>query len=160
MSYQLVFDVGMEGYRGWTLLWLFVLFSVVGAGWILLRRRYPTSRRSRLARIGPYLFTSVTVPAMLVGNITTYLEYRELISRLRTGEFKIVEGRVEQFDPMPWEGHKNESFVVDGHRYSYSDYDGGVGFNRTSSHGGPIRQGLNVRIADINGVIARLEIAQ
>jgi hypothetical protein len=33
------------------------------------------------------------------------------------------------------------------------------GFNDSQNHGGPMREGLRVRIADVNGEIARLEIA-
>jgi len=35
-----------------------------------------------------------------------------------------------------------------------------AGFNNTLSHGGPIHEGLRVRIADVDGAIARLEIAR
>lgn len=158
-DYQVVFDVGREGYRAWSLVWGLVLFTAVGTGWILWRRSYPGPGGKWTQRVTPYAFLLVTVSATVIANVTAYLEYRGLVEGLRTGNYRLVVGRVEQFDPMPWEGHKNESFVIDGHRYSYSDYDGSAGFNRTSSHGGPIRQGLSVRIADIHGVIARLEIA-
>jgi hypothetical protein len=61
---------------------------------------------------------------------------------------------------MPVTGHAMESFEVAGHCYSYSDYVVVAGFNNTQSHGGPIRNGLRVRIADIDGQIARLEVAR
>jgi hypothetical protein len=160
MNYQVVYDVTTQGYRDWTFVGGFLLFLAVGMGWILWHRRFPGVRRDWLHRSAPYLFTGITLFIMSVANVTIYRDYRELTRRLRTGEYQVVEGRVEEFDPMPWEGHKNESFVVDGHRYSYSDYDASPGFNSTSSHGGPIREGLRVRIADVDGVIARLEIAR
>jgi len=53
-----------------------------------------------------------------------------------------------------------ERFVVNGHHYEYSDYVVSAGFNNTQSHGGPIREGITVRIADVRGKIARLEIAR
>ncbi|MGH9970245.1 MAG: hypothetical protein ACREBG_20950 [Pyrinomonadaceae bacterium] len=61
---------------------------------------------------------------------------------------------------MPFEGHADETFVVDGHRFSYSDYDETKGFNRTQSHGGPMREGLQVRITHVDGSIVKLEIAR
>ena len=89
----------------------------------------------------------------------TATDYFGLASDLRHGRCEVVEGIVEQFDPMPYEGHKDESFVVSGHRFEYSDYDITAGFNRSRSHGGPIRQGLRVRIQCKGNEIAKLEVA-
>ena len=77
----------------------------------------------------------------------------------------VVEGPVENFVPMPYQGHSLESFDVAGVHFAYSDYVLTSGFNNTSSHGGPIRQGLYVRIhyvrlgrsEDANSIV-RLEI--
>jgi hypothetical protein len=48
---------------------------------------------------------------------------------------------------MPYEGHSYEEFRVGSVQFSYSDYQDRPGFNQSSSHGGPIREGLRVRIA-------------
>jgi hypothetical protein len=72
----------------------------------------------------------------------------------------VVEGVVHDFVPMPFDGHPHESFEVAGHSYEYSDFEVTQGFNNTQSHGGPMRDGLRVRIADVGGRIARLEIAR
>lgn len=58
----------------------------------------------------------------------------------------IAEGVVENFHPMPKEGHSNETFTVNGTLFAYSDYTVTPAFNKTASHGGPIKQGLYVRI--------------
>jgi hypothetical protein len=59
----------------------------------------------------------------------------------------VVQGQVEHFDPMPVRGHKNESFDVAGKHFEYSDYDlTNPGFKNAASHGGPIHDGLLVRI--------------
>ncbi len=66
---------------------------------------------------------------------------------------------------MPEGGHADEHFLVNGVSFSYSDYEISAGFNNTSSHGGPIHEGLPVHIwyRDIgngrNNEILRLEIA-
>jgi hypothetical protein len=49
---------------------------------------------------------------------------------------------------------------VHGVRFQYSDYVITAGFNNTSSHGGPIREGLPVRIWYLDGEILRLDIAK
>ena len=79
---------------------------------------------------------------------------------LEDGNCNIVEGIVENFHPMPKEGHERERFEVSGVQFSYSDYVAGPGFNNTASHGGPIREGLQVRICHQSGNILRLEISE
>ena len=58
----------------------------------------------------------------------------------------MVEGPVERFVPERADGHGIESFVVSGVQFSYMSgvYDGG--FNDTAFLGGPIREGLQVRV--------------
>ena len=61
---------------------------------------------------------------------------------------------------MPYYGHTPgiESFTVSGVPFSYSDYIPEAGFNQTSAHGGPIHQGLPVRIWYVGKEIVKLEI--
>jgi hypothetical protein len=60
---------------------------------------------------------------------------------------------------MPYSGHPNETLSVNGVEFSYSDYVIVPCFNNTTSHGGPIRDGLRVRIAYSGNCILKLEIA-
>jgi hypothetical protein len=62
------------------------------------------------------------------------------------GEYATVEGEVSDFHPMPYSGHQNETFAVNGVQFSYSDYVVNPCFNNTVSHGGPIREGIRVRV--------------
>lgn len=64
------------------------------------------------------------------------------------------------FVPMPYTGHSLESFVVGGRKFSYSDYVLTPGFRHTTSHGGPIREGLYVRIAYLGNLILQLDVAE
>jgi hypothetical protein len=57
-------------------------------------------------------------------------------------------------------GPRNQSFVVGGQRFSYSDYRMTAGFNNTRSHRGPIDNGVYVRITHRGNTILRLEIAR
>jgi len=78
---------------------------------------------------------------------------------------------VQQVTPLPVGGHSQESFVVAGVRLGSSAYVITGGFNRSSTYGGPIHEGLQVRIhylPDLPGggsqptarnVILELEIA-
>jgi hypothetical protein len=53
-----------------------------------------------------------------------------------------------------------ESFCVSGVCFRYSDYVVTAGFNQTSSHGGPIRDGLPVRVTYIGNTIVKLEVVE
>ena len=76
------------------------------------------------------------------------------------GYYQRVEGIVTDFHPMPYEGHEDECFSVQNQRFCYSDFEIGPGFHNASSHGGPIRAGLPVRIAFRSGQILKLEVAR
>jgi hypothetical protein len=92
--------------------------------------------------------------------VGTYSDYIELQNALQQGKITVVEGKVENFIPMPSTGHSMESFTVAGHKFECSDYRITAGFIKTSSHGGPIRAGIYVRIHALGNRIARLEVAQ
>jgi len=79
---------------------------------------------------------------------------------MREGRYSIVEGPVTDFVPMPNEGHSYESFTVQGRRFTYSDYEVTSGFHNSTSHGGPIRQGLYVRVTYMGNLILRLQVAE
>jgi hypothetical protein len=75
------------------------------------------------------------------------------------GDYSIAEGTVANFHPMPYSGHPNETFSINGVEFSYSDYIVVPCFNNTASHGGPLRDGLRVRIAYSGNCILKLEVA-
>lgn len=69
-------------------------------------------------------------------------EYRDGPELLQGGRATVVEGVVEEFRPMRT-GHDTERFTVRGVRFSYSPNVRGLFFNQA---GGPVREGLHVRI--------------
>ena len=90
--------------------------------------------------------------------IRNWREDSTAIAALYDGPHQIVEGLVSDFEPMPYEGHKDECFSVQQQSFCYSDYSTTLGFHRSASHGGPIREGLPVRITYHDGMILRLQI--
>jgi hypothetical protein len=161
MDYVTAFSVSDHPFRNWWFPAFGLIF--VSIGFVLVRwpdllvsvSRYKF-QRSSLFRWSFFLFGS----AWTVGVATTTAvgSYRA-VEALRSGKYQTVEGRVSNFVPMPYQGHADESFEVNGVRFSYSDYVITSGFNQSSSHGGPIKEGLPVRIAYRNGEILKLEIA-
>ncbi len=88
----------------------------------------------------------------------TFIAYWNCSRALASGKASYVAGTVDNFVPMPYEGHANETFAATGVFFSYSDYDVDAGFNNTSSHGGPIRQGIPVRIWYVGNEIVKLKV--
>jgi hypothetical protein len=97
----------------------------------------------------------VYVIGAFVPLLRSYIENINLVSSKR---FSYVEGAVTNFVPMPYNGHADESFTVNGVSFSYTDYSFVPGFHNTASHGGPIREGLYVHIWHIGNEITKLEI--
>jgi hypothetical protein len=94
--------------------------------------------------------------AWVIGILLSMLIFRQVLSDwneyslvehgFADGRIHVVEGVVDQFVPEPFEGHRDESFVVDTVRFTYSQYVDRGGFHNSSSHGGPIQEDLPVRI--------------
>jgi hypothetical protein len=95
---------------------------------------------------------------MFLASGQVLVEGRDAFTAFRNGQYSVVEGTVEDFHPMPYEGHDDECFTVGSKRFCYSDYEVTPGFHNAASHGGPIRAGIHVRIAYLGGTILRLEI--
>ncbi len=150
MDYRVAFDIS----RTWPDVW-FPLTGVFIAGVAVMALmnggRLPGAK-SKQAEPFPGFFVVMLTFALIWTGIASWLVFGNYFQARNTylnGEFMVVEGRVEHFQPMPWAGHAMERFEVDGVLFEYSDYVVTPGFNNTSSHGGPMREGLPVRIAYI-----------
>jgi hypothetical protein len=133
---------------------------------VFLFRRYmpapPESRPTWIDR--PAAVAAAVAIAVLAGGGLTvgrYLQVKGLQDHLSSGDYVVVEGRVENFVRGDKGGHKEESWSVrsGGRLYTYRYKWSTVvpGFHGSA---GPIREGLHVRLADVDGYIARLEIRQ
>ncbi|HKR01699.1 MAG TPA: hypothetical protein VJT09_13555 [Pyrinomonadaceae bacterium] len=159
-KFKVIFDITEAGYRQWGFPAVGLIFVVVGIGLIISRRLRSTVDTKLSRRLAPYLYTGFAALWTISAFAGTYSEYRRLLDGVRAGRCQVVEGTVTKFVPMPLQGHAMEHFVVNDHYFEYSDYVVTAGFNKTQSHGGPLREGLRVRICDVDGAIARLEIAE
>ena len=109
-------------------------------------------------RVAPFLYLGFAVLWTVSAWHSASSHQNELRSRYVSGDFTVVEGVVENFDPMPEHGNKMESFTVKNTKFSYSDFYITPGFNNAASRGGPIREGLYVRISHIGNTIVKLEV--
>jgi Trk-type K+ transport system membrane component len=162
MDYHTIFVATEKPLEWWPILGsigFLIVFAAVG--WQGHRRR---------ARNQMILGFSLSAVSLLFLVLIVWFvggSYLEAARVLKSGDFKVVEGPVEDFHPMPWAGHDLESFSVGGIPFAYSDYKSTAGFNNTSSHGGPIRAGAWTRISFYskgsssvgeNNVILKLEL--
>ncbi len=161
MQYELIFDVTQNGFRNWTFPAFGLVFVAVGLFLLKNRASLPHMFPGKL---GPkdgaklaYFVLAFSVLWTTVSFVTSGRDYLVLRRALKEGNIDVVEGRVENFVSIP---DKSERFTVCGAAFSYSDYLVTAGYNNTSSHGGPIRAGIWVRIAHLGNSIARLEVAK
>jgi hypothetical protein len=161
-----VFDVLDSGFKDWPFPAFGLIFVVIGA-LIFFAPRFIKATgipfmdfKSRTSWLFRYFFLGFailwTVSAFLA-TFTSYLRHRALA---RDNKCIVVEGPVENFVPMPYTGHGDESFTVAGVPFAYSDYSVTDAFNNTASHGGPIDGNSYVRICydPKRNEILRLEI--
>ena len=92
---------------------------------------------------------------VLIGLADNYRLRRALAS----GSYTVVEGYVQHFVPGDAAGHRDETWSVysSGITYHYR-YRWSVRASGFHQSAGPVRRGLYVRIADVQGDIARLEV--
>jgi len=161
MNYEIIFEATSEPYRNLTFVIPGLALSVVGAVlvWrpaLLEKFGYKKGRW----RVFSWFFFLFAVAWTLGAGFSLMSRDFAASQELERGNCSVVEGVVENFHPMPKSGHDTERFEVNGVHFSYSDYVMSPGFNNTASHGGPIRDGLRVRICHNSGDILRLEVAQ
>jgi hypothetical protein len=147
LHYRLVFSVADAGYKSWTfpafgLIFIFAGIFVIPTLSRFSRRSYPPA----VMAIFQVFFVGIALLFTILAFVGTFGEYRDARSALTNGTAQYIEGTVENFVPKPVTGHAMESFDVNSVPFRYSDNVIIAGFNQTSSHGGPIREGLPVHI--------------
>jgi hypothetical protein len=162
MHYRVVFDIAETGYKSWSFPAFGLIFIIAGVGLVLFRGHFPGwwGKRPGASSVFAFSFLGFALLWTAIAFFSTSNEYSSLSSSKAEGNVAIVEGPVTDFKPMPYSGHAIESFCVEGKCFSYSDYVVTSGFNNTSSHGGPIREGLQVRVSYVDNAIVKLEVAQ
>jgi len=165
-NFTKVFDIASSGYKNWGFAAFGLIFIVAGAAMVfgprILRNQGATlfAFKSKYQKVFAYFFLVFSIFWTSTAFLSTYTSFHRHRKLAESNTCKNIEGPVENFIPMPWEGHAEESFSVSGVKFRYSDYIVSDGFNNTSSHGGPIKGDSYVRICydPRSNVILRLEI--
>jgi hypothetical protein len=158
-DYVTVFDITNAGFKSWSFPSFGLIFVVIGLLLpTLIKRGIFRKSSPTMERWFPRFFLGFAIFWTSTSFFGTFSDYRRAAAAMRDHGASIAEGVVTDFIPMPVTGHAMESFTVNGVKFRYSDYIITAGFNNTASHGGPIREGLRVRIWHLNGEILRLDI--
>lgn len=167
MNYVTVYSILDRSFDNLAIIAIGVIFIVIGVIFVFIprtlfiffKKNRPISKFVRIYVIlSGWLFLLFAVLWTAGATYSLFSSSANYANALKNNEYKIVEGRVNNFVPAPAEGHGMESFEVNGVPFSYSDYIITGGFNQTSSHGGPIKEGMLVRIAYKDGVILKIDI--
>lgn len=156
--YVLVYDAAQLRFPDWPLAVAGVIVAV--AGYVLLRVAGPGTRPTAAPRMSGTVMVAFGLMWAAVIGLGSYVHHLQLREALAAGRFTTVSGFV--YDRPA--GTEDESvWVVEGDSaaawYRYEGRMDGAGFRRRTPGDGGLHDGMRVRIADVNGRIARLEVA-
>jgi hypothetical protein len=153
MELSVVYDFVNESFRFENVLMPLLL---VLAGCVFLFTNKFSKMFSVIFVVSASIFCMILIPQQVKNYYNTKAIYEN-------SEYKVVEGVVTNFDPMPHSGHKNESFTIKGVKFEYSDFDESYyGFNNTKSHGGPVNEGRKFKVSyftsKTKNIILKIEV--
>jgi hypothetical protein len=121
---------------------------------------FPSDKRPVRSRsLGPFSAAAALALVAVIGG--PYLGSLDLARQEAEGHASVVTGIVHDVRSVPGgPGYKplHECFSVGPDQFCYDGISSG-GFHQTADNGGPIRNGLSVRVTSIQGEIVRLEVA-
>jgi hypothetical protein len=153
LTYRVVFDVSRQLPQDW---WGFILPLVM----VTVLMRFGPRNRVNQTLWFKGVFVGFAIFLTIAIAVITWTSYFLFRGTLEHGDYRVVEGTVAEFVPEKPNTKQPESFIVvspaETTVYSYSRWIGTGGLNNSHGH---IRNGVRVRIADVRGRIARLEVA-
>jgi hypothetical protein len=96
----------------------------------------------------------------LLAVVMTIGEYRLCSTPIDSSDVSVAVGPVRDFVPVPATGHGVGSFSVDNQQFEFSGMESGCSFHWAAVSGGPLREGMVVRIHSKYGRILRLDVEQ
>lgn len=91
-------------------------------------------------KITGFIVAPIGIGLFLISTVGMSMEHKEYKEKLAYNDVFVVEGYVENFHPMPYEGHDTEYFEINGVHFEYSDYTITNGYHKSASHGGVVTQ--------------------
>jgi hypothetical protein len=159
-DYRVVYDAAALWFPDWWVPAAGLVFVVLG----FLLVRFPDAVRAHRTAVratGAFIALAAAALVLVTGS-QLYRAHSALRQALGTGRFTVVEGTVFDFVPGDAADRRAERWAVNSggrtYRYEYG-VDLSPGYRLSGAHGGLVRDGSRVRIADVDGRIARLELA-
>src|ERR1700732_2101482 len=104
MPYVTVFEITQKPFQWWFSAFG-LIFIAIGIGFVLIGKKWTTRKRTGITGYFMLVFASLWI---LLAFVWTFTDYRKYTQAYRTGSYAVVEGNVEDFRPMPYEGHQDE----------------------------------------------------
>jgi pimeloyl-ACP methyl ester carboxylesterase len=161
-TYRVIYDAAELRFPAWPVAAVGVVVAALGVGLgAYFRRRGVSSALARTVVTSAIIF-GVSWSLLVGGGL--YAQHGQLRSALREGSFVRVEGLVYDSPPGAAKDAQGGSWVVESgktaHWYRYDGSPLAVGYRRSAPGTGGLRDGSRVRIADIGGRIARVEVQE
>jgi hypothetical protein len=138
----------------WTLVTIAVcIIAFIGTNFGKVASLMRDRRRAQVAA-----FLLVVFVCFVAANLDDLDAARQLDADLRAGKAQTIEGAVTFFKPMPPGGHGTERFCLEETCFEYPGVGSSRGFHQTATEGGPVREGLPIRVTYIGPTIVKLEI--
>lgn len=150
--YHTVFAIGLHSFP-WGSIWFFALPIAIGLALVGFARGKQIRKAVGAAVIVFSLFSLLLIS---MSSVSQFMTERHAYA---SGQFSVVEGKIENFRPMPALGRADESFSAGGVSFSYNVLADTSCFHNAHPHG-IIRSGLDVRIFYTDGCILQLDVRQ
>jgi hypothetical protein len=150
-NYETIFELGFGSFP-WTRVIQPIIFLTIG---LLL---IPLFRSKKYYFIVGVFVASMASLFLFISLVTFVPNFVKLRTAYVSGKSLVIEGVVQDFRPAPTVGPARESFSVDGISFAYNALEDTPCFRNAPFRGGPVREGLDVRIHYYEGCIQRIEV--
>ncbi|MFZ6642258.1 hypothetical protein ACO0LL_21225 [Undibacterium sp. TC4M20W] len=166
MSYTLIFDITKTSWTdSLSLLPLIPLLAgsiMTGMNISRMWRGLPvyswSARPDKPFRVFPYMLLAIGMGSAYLTYQHSYVAYTDLRSAYEAGKCEITEGKVENLQRNFKKGESPVSFDIGHKQFAFRGGRDTPAFQQTTSSGGPVREGQQLRIASCDGAIVKLEI--
>ena len=149
---EVLYELGFnwENILGWD--WI---PAVLGCAVLIVVRplfKYDARKLFVLLRSCAGIAGTVLILLSVYSVVSDVKDYSDMKKALENGQALEVEGYVENYHPMPREGHDTERFDISGVHFEYSNFILSQGYNLPASYGGVIHgNGQHLLIRYVSG---------
>lgn len=174
MTYELVYDAATAGYQAWMFPAIGLVLTAFGAALVFapefMNRLLPDGAQGTARGCFGWFFFLFALTWTIAATWFTISHFLDLRDASIRRDCREITGVVSHYVPQRGRSDgvraRPESFKVNGVRFEFQDNVFTGGFNRTAANGGPISDGVGVRICYVprrawaSNIIVRLEVAE